>query len=121
MIIASLPLLINNNVGAGTLNTRVVSPITKPYCKTQHISGAREPLEGYDGNGIDVLFNDMQFPPTIDIYSKVDFDPYRLKIDARPPESTSTFNLEISGRGLTAPENAVLEPKFSYYLGDNFW
>jgi hypothetical protein len=116
----ALPFIINNNVGAGTLNTRVVSPITKPYCKTQHISGAREPEEGYD-NGKDVLFNDMQFPPTIDIYSKIDFDPYRLHTDARPPESTSTFNLEISGRGLlTTPEDIELNLSFSDYLGNNF-
>jgi len=123
LIISSLPLLINNNVGAGTLNTRVISPITKPYCKTQHISGAREPLEGYDGNSIDVLFNDLANPPTIDIYSKIDFDPYRLKIDARPPESTTTFNLEISGRFgqlLLEPQDIELKPSFSDYLGNNF-
>jgi hypothetical protein len=115
----ALPFIFKSNVGAGTLNTRVVSSITKPYCKTQHISGAREPEEGYD-NGKDARFNDMQFPPTIDIYSKINFDPYRLNTDARPPESTTTFNLEISGRGLTAQENIELKLSFSDYLGNNF-
>jgi hypothetical protein len=118
LIILSLPFLINNNVGAGSLGARIVSSLNNPYCKIQHITGA---TEGFDNNGLDAMFPPFPFPPTIDFYSKIDFDPYRLKIDARPPESTSTFNLEISGRGLLAPESANLEFIISHPQGeDNF-
>ena len=119
LIIFSLPFLINSSVNSGVLNTYCRSPLTSPYNKIRHLTGA---TEGYDdNNGKDARFLEFPFNPAIDFYSKINFDPYRLSTDARLPESMSTFNIEISGRGLTAPENAVLEPKFSYYLGDNFW
>ena len=115
----ALPSIINNNINAGVLNTYCRSPLTSPYIKIGHITGAREPEEGYD-NGKDVRFLEFPFNPAIDFYSKINFDPYRLSTDARPPESTTTFNLEISGRGLTSQENIELKPSFSDYLGNNF-
>jgi hypothetical protein len=117
LIIASLPFIINSSVKAGRLNTYCATSFTRPYIGISHKAGAREPEEGYD-NGVDVRFNGNQFPPTIDIYSKINLDPYRLMIDARPPESTTTINSEISGRGLGAPENANLQFTF-YDIGEN--
>ena len=81
----ALPFIFESNVDAGYLSTRCNSSITKPRVSLVHITGATEPEWGYD-NGVDVRFNGNQFPPTIDIYSKTNFDPYRLMIDARPPE-----------------------------------
>jgi hypothetical protein len=120
LIIASLPFIINSSVKAGRLNTYCATSFTRPYIGISHKAGAREPEEGYD-NGVDVRFNGNQFPPTIDIYSKINFDPYRLMRDYRPPESTTTINSEISGRGLGAPTNANLQFTF-YDIGeDNFY
>jgi hypothetical protein len=64
----------------------------------------------------------VTWTPTIDIYSKIDFDPYRLSTDARPPESTTTINLEISGRLGQLPEPQYAELVFKFYnIGeDNF-
>lgn len=118
----ALPFIINNFVDAGYLSTRCVSSFTKPSIGISHSTGSREPEEGYE-NGIDVLFNGNQFPPTIDIYSKINFEPYRLMRDYRSPTSTTAINIEISGRLggiLPEPQNANLQ--FSFYnIGeDNF-
>jgi len=114
----ALPFIFSNNVEAGRLNTYCASSITRPSIGVAHVSEAREPEEGYESNGNDARFNDNTFPPTIDFYSKIDFDPYKLKKDSRPPESMTRINAEISGRGLSAPENAQLQFTF-YDIGEN--
>ena len=118
----ALPFIFNSSVKAGYLSTRSWSSLGNPdYVGIWHKTGAKEPSEGYEGNGNDARFNGNTFPPKIDIYSKIDLDPYRLSRDSRPPESTSTFNLEISGRELTASEDAKLEFVVLYPGGeDNF-
>jgi len=80
----------------------------------EHTSGA---TEGYD-NGLDSLFLEFPFPPALDIYSKTNF-PYphdRLGIDSRPPESMTTINAEICGRGLSNP----VDNELSFYIEDIF-
>jgi hypothetical protein len=113
----ALPFIFNSNVNAGTLNTRCNSSINRPNVSAQHITGA---TENYD-TAYDAVY--LQGPdPRICFYSKtLSLPPEdRLKKDAHPPESMTPFNIEISGSGLSAPENAELVPSFSYYLGDNF-
>jgi hypothetical protein len=95
------------------------SEVSSPLMRIVHKSGATE--TPYDGNG-DALFLPINYTPTIDFYSKTNYQPPqdRLMKDARPPESMSTINSEISGRGLGAPTNANLQFIF-YDIGeDNF-
>jgi len=114
----ALPFIFNSSVKAGVLNTRCISSLTRPRLSLVHINGA---TEGYDTSS-DAIF--LEAPsPTLDIYSKIITNPSpkdRLMLDARPPESTTAVNAEISGRGLGAPTNANLQ--FSFYdIGeDNF-
>jgi len=118
LIIASLPFIINNNVDAGYLCTYCNTSFTRPAIVIGHITGAREPEEGFDGN-YDASFPPSPVTPKIDIYSKINLDPYRLMIDARPPESTTTINAEISGRlsPLPEPQDAELQFKWGISSG----
>ena len=119
----ALSVIFKSNVDAGVLNTRCVSSFTRPRVSVIHETGAREPEEGYD-NGVDVLFNGNQNPPTIDIYSKINFDPYRLMVDSRPSTSMTTITAEISGRLggiLPEPQDAQLQFSFYPYKEDNFF
>lgn len=115
----ALPFIFETNVKAGRLNTYCASSITRPSIGIAHVSEAREPEEGWDSK--DAEFLPVPWPPTIDFYSKIDFDPYKLKKDSRPPESMSTITAEISGRGLSAPENATLQFTFYPIAEDNFY
>jgi hypothetical protein len=121
-IIASLvlPFIFNSSVKAGYLSTRSWSSLGNPnYVGVWHKSGA---TEGADEN-YDYLFSPLPWNPAIDFYSKTSL-PYpadKLKKDVRPPESTTSINIEISGRGLGDPENATLQFVISYPQGeDNF-
>jgi hypothetical protein len=109
----ALPVIFNNSVNAGSFKTKCHNTLINSYIAITHITGATEGLDSED-----VRFPpEPPSPPTIDIYSKVDFDPYKLWRDFRPPESTTTIFAEISGRGLTAPENATLEFGWSSVTG----
>jgi hypothetical protein len=115
----ALPLLINSSVKAGYLSTRSWSSLGNPnYVGVWHKLGATEDYGQYDA-----LFLPLPWNPAIDFYSKTSL-PYpadKLMKDSRPPESTTPINLEISGRGLGAPENATLQFVISYPQGeDNF-
>lgn len=120
LIVFSLPFLINNSVSGGYLSTRCNSSFTKPYMGISHRMGEREPEEGYYGK--DIRFNGNANPPTIDIYSKINFDPYRLMKDYRPLTSMTTVNTEISGRLSTLPEPQDAQLQFTFYdtEEDNF-
>jgi hypothetical protein len=117
----ALPFIFNSSIKAGYLSTRSWSSLGNPnYVGVWHRSGATEDYGSYDA-----LFLEFPFPPTIEFYSKTSLPSPadRLMRDCRPPESTTTINLEISGRGLTAPENANLEFVISYPYGENnfYW
>ena len=109
----ALPFIINNSIEAGSFKTKCHSTLNNPYIAISHITGA---TEGYDYN-YDASFLPVLWDPAIDIYLKINFDPYRLKIDARPAESMTTINAEISGRGLSQPESATLEFGWSSVIG----
>ena len=73
------------------------------YLDIHNIAGA---TDGWN-NGLDGDF--LEAPaPAFDLYSVVSFDPYKLKTDARSPDSYSTVYCEIGGRGLdTLNTNAL--------------
>jgi len=117
----ALPFIFNNNVKAGGLFLNIYSYLTNPKIYVNHINGATEPEEGYN-NGLDAEFFPMPWPPTIDFYSKIESEPFRLTRDTRPPESMSTITSEIVGVGLPSPvTGAELDPLIWYPSGeDNF-
>jgi hypothetical protein len=112
----ALPFIISGSIKAGALTTYCASSFTRPKMNIIHRMGA---TEGNDYS-YDAPFLEYPWTPTIDIYSKVNFDPYRLMKDSRPPTSTTTITTEISGRGLSSPENANLEFYFRDIGEDNF-
>ena len=69
----------------------------------RHTQGVAEGHDGWDASFLEAP------TPALDIYSKVNFDPYKLMRDSRPPESMTTIIAEIRGRGLSSPVNATLE------------
>jgi len=107
-------ILINNDINAGALVTYCRSPLTTPAISILHKAGA---TENYD-TAYDAIFLEA-WSPTLDIYSKILSPPPkdRLMRDSRPPESMTIVNAEISGRGLSVPENAELEFKWGISSG----
>ena len=81
----------------------------------KHVTGA---TEGWD-NSLDVSY--LEGPtPIMDNYSKTTIPGHeRLKRDARPPESMTTYTIENSGRGLSGTENADLEFTVETSSGEN--
>ena len=78
-------------------------------------------IDGADNNwnpGLDVDF--LEAPsPSLDVYSIVPYDPFRLRNDARAPDFYSTINAEIGGRGLPSlNENQLV---FSIYNENYFF
>jgi hypothetical protein len=108
----------SNKANAGGLYIECRSKVSTPAIIIKHINGATE--TPYDGN-YDGLFPPSPVNPTIDFYSKTDYLPPqdRLTKDSRPPGSMSTITSEISGRGLTSPENAELNSLIFYPSGEN--
>jgi hypothetical protein len=47
--------------------------------------------------------------PALDIWSEVNFDPYKLKVNSLPPESMTTIYDKISGRELPNPIDNELQ------------
>ncbi len=103
---------------ADSLDFVLSGPQVFSAVRVQHLNGAIEPSDQID------TYDDpfLQCPsPTIDFYSKTAFG--RLSWDARGPNSTTDFVLEISGRGLSSTKevsiDAYLDP--AMYEGNFDW
>ena len=77
---------------------QVNTGITQPYIRItqRNVSGVSEELDSYDSE-----FVGIPSGSTIDFYSNVSFDPFKLQYDTRPLTSLSTINEQIIGRDLS--------------------
>ena len=107
-----------NTANAGGLFLKTQSSLPTGRLYITHISGA---TEGVD-NSFDAPFLE-NWAPAVDIYSKTNYDypADRLRADCRPPESMTTINGEILGRGLPEIVDVDLLVQFFIPQGeDNF-
>ena len=97
--------------------TNSASGVNRPVLSVDHTNGATEGLDGKDSS-----FIPRQNPSkSIDFYSSVSFDPYKLSLDARPPESFSTILSEIYGRNLTSSVSSNLAFTITDDLSENIF
>jgi hypothetical protein len=90
--------------------------VSQPIMRIDHRAGA---TEGYDSSYDSTFLSGPSGTPTIDFFSNVSFDPYRLKTDARSIDSFSTINEEIIGRELSGSVNGSLKFTLRDYYSDN--
>jgi hypothetical protein len=99
---------LTGNVNADQLFTQITHSsfgINKPVLRMDHTYGA---IELFD-------IKDSPFIPrpdpsqSIDFFSDVSFDPYKLSLDARSSESYSTFTSRIKGRNLSSSVISTLK------------
>jgi hypothetical protein len=103
---------------ADSLDLVLSGPQVYSVVRLQHLMGAIEPSAQIDT--YDCPFNEAP-SPTIDFYSETVFG--RLSWDARGPNSTTDFSLEICGRGLSSTKEVSIDTYFDdgLYEGNFDW
>jgi len=113
VISVALPLIFVNNVDAARLDVYNGSTsVSYSYMNIKHISGATEGQDwSYDG-----IY--LESPNLLQIYSHNDYSGFDYFVDARPADSTTTYDLHLKNTGFFGTADNML--RFVMKNDDNF-